>query len=105
MFWSHKVLRWFTPHLLLLTVLGSVGRLMLTGVRSAPSGFVVPAGCVLAGGLWLAARLVSSAPAPLAALDHFLTMQAALFVGFLRYARGGVGGAWTRTPRRRPAEE
>jgi hypothetical protein len=31
--------------------------------------------------------------------DHFLTMQAALFVGFLRFCRGNLRGEWRRTPR------
>ncbi|OVE74141.1 hypothetical protein BVX94_01410 [bacterium B17] len=31
--------------------------------------------------------------------DHFMTMQAALFVGFVRYCRGDLKGFWTRTPR------
>jgi hypothetical protein len=36
---------------------------------------------------------------PLHLCSHFLTMQAALFAGFLRFCGGGLTGHWARTPR------
>jgi hypothetical protein len=45
-------------------------------------------------------RLERSAWArPVLLTDHFLTMQAALLAGFVRFCRGGLKGYWTRTPR------
>ena len=111
-FWSHKVLRWFTPHLLLLLAAAAVG-----GVVFPPSGGhsggvvtrVVPravlAALVLAGLLWLGGRFARRSRGGGAALlrqcDYFLTMQAALFAGFIRFLHGDLKGHWTRTPRSR----
>lgn len=112
-FFSHKILRWFTPHLMLLTVLcATIGAI----TAAATLASAIFAGLVLVGALgclllWGLARCLSRVPrlsrhflfriggAPLRLLDHFLTMQAALFAGSLRFAGGGLGGAWTRTPR------
>ena len=112
MFLSHKVLRWFTPHLLLIAIAltvadlstmewrlgGSVLVQHATGVLSAIgiSAFLVCAllGRVVRGtgqrgiGRWLRRGA------------HFVAMQAALFTGFLRFCRGGLQGHWNRTPRR-----
>ena len=112
MFWSHKVLRWLTPHVLLLLLLLAV----FGALRCQHGGLSVycPLSTVLlaAAALTMAAVLITRLGGvrrlrrcrclrPLLLLDHFVTMQVALFAGFLRYCRGSLGGAWERTPRGR----
>jgi cellulose synthase/poly-beta-1,6-N-acetylglucosamine synthase-like glycosyltransferase len=105
MFWSHKVLRWVTPHLLLLLAAvsacraaGMAGPVALASWRLVPA-LLVPA-LVLLG---LAGRAAGSGAAGvlrwLRLCDYFLTMQAALFVGFLRFCRGDLEGRWARSAR------
>jgi hypothetical protein len=110
MFWSHKVLRWLTPHMLLLlfvllgvrTIECFVG---LPSVYCLLSTVFLSAACLMTAGALVARRACRGRPnrysliRPLLLLDHFVTMQVALFVGFLRYCRGHLGGAWERTPR------
>jgi len=102
-FWSHKVFRWLTPHMLILLVLicpilmatGQAHGLLLGG------GSLVLAAALLCGAL--AGRFVKPGSLwflrPFRLCHHFVTMQAALFVGFLRFCRGGLPGYWERTPR------
>ena len=104
MFWSHKVLRWFTPHVLLLLLAG----LSFLAVRSQFQlarhvslciclGFVFCCLMAVAGGV---GRSVTAAWMRLPRMCcHLLTMQAALFLGFIRCCRGNLVGHWTRTPR------
>lgn len=108
MFWSHKALRWFTPHLLVLGG-GLGGGLLSCHVvelsGKSPEGYVASATrqpgnittflCIALAGMLLApgGRKV------LKLAGYFITMQAALFVGFLRYCRGGLKGNWARTER------
>lgn len=97
-FWSHKVLRWFTPHLL--GVLAGAALLCLwwgSGVVMAAGGLVLLAGAAFVA-LAVAGRLAGTG-SPLKAFDYFLSMQAALFAGFIRFCRGGLSGAWERTGR------
>jgi cellulose synthase/poly-beta-1,6-N-acetylglucosamine synthase-like glycosyltransferase len=108
MFWSHKVLRWFTPHLLL--VFGGLAVAALAGRGAAGSPLVrtvslIPAALVLLaaataglGALLGSARNRAARPFQMAA--YFAAMQAALFAGFLRFCRGNLSGAWERTERR-----
>jgi hypothetical protein len=107
MFWSHKVLRWFTPHLLvagggLLSCL--VVRLLSQDAEAPPSsasqqlsnlttGFLLLLALVSA--VWLSKRGRKG----LKLLGYFLTMQAALFAGFLRFCKGNLRGTWQRTER------
>jgi len=123
-FWSHKVLRWFTPHLMFLAAISAAigsSLALLTGA-SAFLSHLVSVGTVVALLLWAMARaLVFLRPplalrspegeagtsdyrlpaiaAPLRLLDHFLTMQLALFCGFIRFCSGELKGSWRRTPR------
>jgi len=112
MFWSHKILRWFTPHAILaLAILcgtnvalygafpcdsaqamRAVG--MESGVLIGLGGFLV---LVVAGRL--GRQTTARALAIFRICDHFATMQAALLVGFFRFCRGGLSGSWARTPR------
>ncbi len=109
-FASHKVLRWFTPHLLV-----ACGVLALAGVLggrggASPSGVAAAGLCggllaAAAGRLWLQCGVVPSGGAAgrlyrgARLCDHFVTMQAALLAGFVRFLRRRHGAAWARTPR------
>jgi cellulose synthase/poly-beta-1,6-N-acetylglucosamine synthase-like glycosyltransferase len=103
MFWSHKVLRWFTPHVLfaLLCLAGAslAMRLRVHGLTS-----VTALGLAVAGLIALACVLLRGVSAPWAKpfrlLAYFIAMQAALFAGFLRFCRGNLSGAWPRTARK-----
>lgn len=99
-FWSHKVLRWFTPHLMLVG-LATATAWAFSGGTAAHALPVAAAVTVL--GCGLIGRLGVRAPSrlfkPFQLMYYFLAMQAALFMGFLRYCRGGLTGRWERTER------
>jgi cellulose synthase/poly-beta-1,6-N-acetylglucosamine synthase-like glycosyltransferase len=117
MFWSHKVLRWSTPHLCLIAfamaslgvalgVLGAGPGVRLAQALAAPASrlplvtALAFAGLLACAGIGRLNRSSPERPMRLFQLcDHFVTMQAALFVGFLRWCRGNLAGHWTRTPR------
>lgn len=106
MFFSHKVLRWFTPHLALLAVVCSLARWWTRPAAALP-GSAWPAVAVLAGaGIGLAGAACGGRCATrgragrlFGACRHFVAMQAALFVGSCRCLAGDLKGHWTRTPR------
>lgn len=93
---SHKVLRWFTPHLLVLA-------LLLTAAlsRTPPFGALLVLqlafylGCALA---YVASRH-RRLPGLLRIPVFLVSLNAALAVGFWRYATGQYGGSWRRTRR------
>lgn len=95
-YWSHKVLRWLTPQLLLLALAANV-TLLARG-----------------GGWWWQATLAAQLVLPLLALldwltgrnwrgpryaRHFYAMNAALLVGWVRYLRGQRSAVWQPTLR------
>lgn len=98
-FFSHKVLRWLAPLFMLigmlavivLILLGAFGSLVL-GVVSLSLVFLTTAG-------FYSHRL----PGPLGRLAavcaYFASMNAALFLGFIRWLRGGQKTTWNRTRR------
>jgi len=112
MFWSHKVLRWFTPHMIIVMLACclasvrwpalSVGEGSVFRVQFIISAFVL-AGMALLLVFSVFGRLSRKSSLAgfrfLRLCDHFVTMQAALFVGFIRYCRGNLAGQWERTPR------
>jgi cellulose synthase/poly-beta-1,6-N-acetylglucosamine synthase-like glycosyltransferase len=96
-FWSHKVLRWVTPHLLLLLAAATILVLLHGPGFSVFSAAVLAAGATFTG-LAVLGRFMGPL-SRLKAFDYFLSMQVALFMGFVRYCRGGVKGSWKRTER------
>jgi len=100
-FWSHKVLRWMTPHLgILALVLGG----WLVGTRAwtlqCPFRSLVSSLVLFFFACNLALYNFSERWAKvLDVVFYFLAMQAALFAGFFRYCRGNLSGAWERTER------
>ncbi len=115
LFWSHKVLRWFTPHMLVGLSLLAWGRMAVVGARGGLGALLGPggalataAGTTLAvcgaaalGGRYLAAG-TGRGRRVLRLCHYFVVMQAALLAGFCRFCRGGLEGRWSRT-RRAPA--
>lgn len=112
-FWSHKVLRWFTPHALVILSIASVWLLFLkirepltvelstfvVSYVSVPVLLFLFSSCAVFGSLL---RDINERWAvPFRACDHFVTMQLALLAGFLRFCVGGLEGHWDRTPRGR----
>ncbi len=106
MFWSHKILRWFTPHITLALIifftiwlLGYNGNYrqiiyIITGIVVAGIGIIALLAKFYEGNK-NRGKIIDFA----VLLWHFFVMQAALFVGFIKYCRGGLSGHWTRTPR------
>jgi hypothetical protein len=103
MFWSHKVVRWCTPHLLLVVGMASV-LIPLYAVDASHwdrMPFAVGAAFVAAG---VAGRLLrgsrrAGVVAIFRAVDYFITIESAMLVGFMRYCRGNLKGMWERTER------
>jgi cellulose synthase/poly-beta-1,6-N-acetylglucosamine synthase-like glycosyltransferase len=100
MFWSHKVLRWFTPHL----ILGGSLLAALSFFRSGSS--LAGAVMAVAGAAGLTASIGHAADPkrhPVLRfprrIGYFLTMQLALLAGFCRYFQGNLEGRWERTAR------
>lgn len=95
--WSHKVLRWFVPHAMVV----ALGANLWLAVGSRFFAVVLLGQCVcyalaamgLLGMTPRRVRAVADAAA------HFVEMNAALLVGFVKYSRGKQGQTWTRTER------
>src|ERR671923_560424 len=99
--WSHKVLRWLVPQALLVALVTNA----LIAPRSTFYAFVLLVQCAV---YTLAALgLLGTSPRHLRKLTdpaaHFVEMNAALLVGFLRFSRGRQGQIWSRTERARAA--
>jgi hypothetical protein len=101
-FWSHKVLRWACPFLL-------VAALVANAALAAAGGSLYQA---LLGGqvlFYALALLGSQLPARpkvckvVRLTTMFTSMNAALLVGFVRWARGSQRAAWDRTARSQEA--
>jgi cellulose synthase/poly-beta-1,6-N-acetylglucosamine synthase-like glycosyltransferase len=109
-FWSHKVLRWATPHAIALLVAisfplvltgwwagASIGSLFLSGITAIGMTALFAASAV--GRTFRERREAGFIIKICQACNHFVSMHAALLVGFVRYYRGNLSGAWERTPR------
>jgi cellulose synthase/poly-beta-1,6-N-acetylglucosamine synthase-like glycosyltransferase len=95
-FLSHKVLRWFVPHLMISAACANV--LLL----DSPFYAVFAAAQVAFYGVAaIGYRMGKSGPVPLPLRLplFFVSMNIALLRGFVRYLSGKVGGTWERTAR------
>jgi cellulose synthase/poly-beta-1,6-N-acetylglucosamine synthase-like glycosyltransferase len=95
-FFSHKVLRWLGPFFLLGL---AIANLMLVDLGIYGASFVVGTvalGAALAGRFW---SNRSPAGKAMRLATMFATMNAALLVGFFRWALGRQMGTWERTAR------
>ncbi len=109
-FWSHKIMRWLTPHMTITTIIISY---ILTATSLISKSFTPMALLSYAVAAGLTALLAAGHIGRMlrkqnkkgitakvcAACDHFITMHAALFIGFIRFCNGNMSGSWKRTPR------
>ncbi len=109
-FWSHKILRWLTPHMAILMAVISYPLAATAWLRGLPLSSALLAYAVAVGlaallvagrvGVLLRSRGRTGRLAHLCAMcDHFTTMHAALMAGSIRFLGGNMSGAWKRTPR------
>jgi cellulose synthase/poly-beta-1,6-N-acetylglucosamine synthase-like glycosyltransferase len=100
-FLSHKVLRWLCPFFLILALFGAAALTVLNpdhiGLLAVQLAFYMLA--VAAGSLPTRPKFLKVLRLP----ALFTMMNAALFVGFLRWLRGPGNGTWRRTERTQPA--
>ena len=93
---SHKVLRWLTPHLLLVAFAGCL-------VLAGEPLYLALAAAMAAGALLATAvyHTRDSLPWPrvLKAGSFFALLNVAFLVGFWRFATGNYRGSWRRTDR------
>jgi cellulose synthase/poly-beta-1,6-N-acetylglucosamine synthase-like glycosyltransferase len=95
-YFSHKIVRWFAPHLLLVALLANVFI-----ARQPPYGLLL--GLQLAGYATLAAGMLLRRYVPLPRIVSVplfvFALNVAFLVGFWRYVTGNVSGQWGRTQR------
>lgn len=94
--WSHKVMRWVGPFFLLGVLASSISLSRHAGFFWA--SLVQITLCLIGGVVWLVPPTVR-AVRPARVLPMFLSMNAALLVGCLRWWTGRATGVWSRTPR------
>lgn len=94
--WSHKVMRWVGPFFLLGVLVSSISLSRHFGFFWA--SVVQVAAYVVGGIVWFVPSSVR-AVRPARVLPMFLSMNAALMVGCLRWWTGRATGVWARTPR------
>jgi len=93
---SHKVLRWFTPHLLIAALILCLLLAQSSDYRLLFTAQVAAYGILSLG---LLARLRMNLP-KLARVPVFIyALNVAFLIGFLRYLRGNYSGRWRRTER------
>src|SRR5437763_4635712 len=95
--WSHKVLRWFVPHAL---VVAFVAHLFLARAGTFYSlALLTQCTAYALAALSLLGMTPRHVRAVADAAAHFVEMNAALLVGFVKYSRGAQGQTWMRTDR------
>jgi hypothetical protein len=95
-YWSHKVLRWLGPALLATAFMAN---LWLVEYPWAQALLIVQIACY---GIGCASSWLRNVPllGPLSmGLWYFMVLNAALFVGTLKYVTGRAAPVWRRTPR------
>jgi cellulose synthase/poly-beta-1,6-N-acetylglucosamine synthase-like glycosyltransferase len=97
-FFSHKVLRWFTPFFLLLAFI-SLGFLSLLGARLYLYFWLTGVLFLLLVFMERLAAVVHINIGVLRILTHFFYMNIALMIGFFKYLSGVRSSVWEPTPR------
>jgi len=93
---SHKVLRWITPHLLLVMLVASA-----IAMPRQPYGLLFAAQVVALSAAWIVYATRQAVPWPgiLRLPSLFLVVNLAFAIAFVRFLRGGDTGGWRRTER------
>jgi len=96
-YFSHKVLRWFTPHLMIAALMSNV---ILIGTPFYNLTFLIQITSYTIA-VWgqKFSEQGKSIPAFVALLTFFVSMNFALLQGFYRFAFKNVKGTWQRTSR------
>lgn len=95
-FWSHKVLRWFCPHLMIAALVANIS------LWQHPAYIALLCAQGAFYGLALLGRYIPGTGLPIRLLrltTMFTSMNLALLVGFFRWLRNAQSGAWVRTAR------
>jgi len=95
--WSHKVLRWLVPQAMVVALLTNLS--LAPGSQLFSLLLAGQSACYLLASLGLLGTSPRSLRRLVDPLAHFVEMNAALLVGFYRWARGSQGQTWTRTER------
>lgn len=95
--WSHKILRWFVPHAMVVALVAN----FFLAPGSHFYALLLLGQCTAYA--LAALSLLGLSPRRLHSLAdgaaHFVEMNAALLVGFVKYSRGTQGQTWARTAR------
>lgn len=94
---SHKVLRWISPHLLIVAFIASAYLGQESNFFFA--AFVLQLVSYVVGGFVLVARLDRFMPRIIGVLVYFLALNWAFLVASIRYATGRYSGSWRTTTR------
>jgi len=101
-FWSHKGLRWYGPHLLIVGMLAAFA-LAIMDLRFALPAVLLCLALAAAGTDVLLSRLAPSEWSwhlrPLRIIRYFFSMNVALFLGWYDFMRGSCQGFWEPTRR------
>lgn len=96
-FWSHKVLRWFAPHLMLLAFISNIWLIEHAFYQLLLAGQVIFYAIA-----WHGQRKINQqkkVSGLVAAVSFFTSMNLALGEGFLKFCKGHSNGGWKSTAR------
>lgn len=96
-YWSHKVLRWFGPHLLLALFLINVTLLENTFFQFIFACQIIFYSLAFWG--LKKAENEQEVAKPIRIISFFVSMNIALGQGFIRFCKGNSSGGWKRTAR------
>jgi cellulose synthase/poly-beta-1,6-N-acetylglucosamine synthase-like glycosyltransferase len=96
-YFSHKVLRWFTPHLMLLCLMANVFILGEASIYSI--SLFVQLIIYSAAIACMYKACINYFPKTLKVLIYFVLMNIAFLYGFLKYLNNNINPAWERTAR------
>ncbi|WP_286234356.1 glycosyltransferase family 2 protein [Thalassotalea sediminis] len=96
-YWSHKVIRWFAPHFMLLAF---ISNLML--IAQPFYGVIFAIQVIFYLIAWQGQKQINAGiqvTGIVAIISFFVSMNVALGQGFIRFCKGHKNGGWKRTPR------
>ncbi len=96
-YWSHKVLRWFAPHLMIIVFVSNL--FLLTGSFYVLF-FIAQIAFYLVA--WFGERKINAGQPVnklVAIIAFFVSMNTALWLGFIKFLKGHKNGGWKRTAR------